>query len=197
MICGSPQQSRVESKCKLVLFFRFIGDEMITNTNPTIVKLDPSVSGFYVRIKGTNARITISTQYDWSVTGYTFIFGDGDTTTFTILDSRKQIYETQISFSLRVCSQMFCERFRQAWTENLFSSSTEGTTLATAQLMQALDPVYLNDFWISWAGSTLWCFRCWTFSRWPWGAGEDESVWFQETALNAQKESDILELFSA
>ncbi len=57
---------------------------MTISTSPTVVKLVPSRNAFYLRIKGSNAQVTLSSSYSQSVTGYTLIFGDRDPSAFTI-----------------------------------------------------------------------------------------------------------------
>ena len=66
-----------------------IGDEIVTNTSPTEVKLKLSTTSFYVRIRGVKAQITLSEEYGTDINIYTFTWGDEDAKSFTIRNQGK------------------------------------------------------------------------------------------------------------
>ena len=72
------------------IFYWLTGDEILTNTSPTLIKLNSDVDGFYLRVKGMNGKVTLADSYAKKATGYTIIFGDGDMQTITIKDPSKQ-----------------------------------------------------------------------------------------------------------
>ena len=94
---------------KLCIFFPdnwqsviILGDEIITNTSPTLIKLSPDETSFYLRIRGDQAQITLSEAYGSYVNAFTFTWGDGDDKSFTI---RNQGTST-LEFSLN-CVSLF------------------------------------------------------------------------------------------
>ena len=98
-------QTDVTCKCglKLCIFLPdklpnviILGDEIITNTSPTLIKLSADDTSFYVRIRGDQAQITLSEAYDSNVNAFTFTWGDGDDKSFTIRNQVKYIY-TRVS----------------------------------------------------------------------------------------------------
>ena len=54
------------------------GDEILTNTSPTLIKLNSDVDGFYLLIKGINGQVTLTDSYAKNAAGYAIIFGDGE-----------------------------------------------------------------------------------------------------------------------
>ena len=62
------------------------GDEIVSNTNPSLIKLDTSLLWFYLQMKGGPAEVTLSTVYGYNDNAYKFVFGDGDGTRFSIRD---------------------------------------------------------------------------------------------------------------
>ena len=73
-----------------LIFYWLTGDEILTNTSPTLIKLNPDVDGFYLRVKGMNGQVTLADSYSKNAAGYIIIFGDGDMQTITIKDPSKQ-----------------------------------------------------------------------------------------------------------
>ena len=66
-----------------------LGDEIITNVSPTLIKLSPNETSFYVRIRGDQGQITLSEAYGSNVNAFTFTWGDGDDKSFTIRNHGK------------------------------------------------------------------------------------------------------------
>ena len=79
------------------------GDEIVSNTHPSLIKLDTSLKWFYLRMKGGPAEVTLSTVYGYNDNAYKFVFGDGDGTGFSIRDQGKGLFTPVIFLGMNYC----------------------------------------------------------------------------------------------
>ena len=68
------------------------GDEIVSSTHPSLIKVDTSLKWFYLRMKGGPAEVTLSTVYGYNENAYKFVFGYGDGTGFSIRDQGKVFF---------------------------------------------------------------------------------------------------------